>query len=61
VAQHDPTVAQQFLRVIGFLDPPTALFRPGILGRVLLRGRRSVEPTLASARPAAEGPPVLLR
>lgn len=34
-AAHDVVVAQQFMRVIGLLDRPTALMRPPILSRVL--------------------------
>lgn len=39
IAQHDPVVANAFIRVIGLLEPPTALTRPGILARALLGGR----------------------
>lgn len=35
VAEHDPLVAAQFLRVIGFMDPPSTLFRPDLLARVV--------------------------
>lgn len=39
-SETDPTVMLQFLRVLGMLDPPTKLFSPSIMARVL-RGRRS--------------------
>jgi 2-polyprenyl-6-methoxyphenol hydroxylase-like FAD-dependent oxidoreductase len=58
-ARTDPVLAQQFLRVAGFIDRPGSFFRPSIVWRVL-RGsragrraahvepsRRSTEPTLA--------------
>ncbi|MEJ3657932.1 hypothetical protein WEH80_33700 [Actinomycetes bacterium KLBMP 9759] len=35
LAEYDPVVARQVGRVIGMLDPPTALARPAILRRVL--------------------------
>ena len=41
-AETDEEVAAQFLRVIGMVDPPTALFRPLVLRRVL--GRRRTAP-----------------
>ena len=34
-AERDPEVARRFLRVAGLVDPPTALFSPGLVGRVL--------------------------
>jgi 2-polyprenyl-6-methoxyphenol hydroxylase-like FAD-dependent oxidoreductase len=34
-AETEPVVSEAFLRVINFLDPPTRLFAPGILRRVL--------------------------
>lgn len=36
----NPTTTEQFYRVIGFLDPPRALFQPRTLARVLSLGRR---------------------
>lgn len=41
VAEDDALVAARFLRVIGFLDPPTALFRPRVAARVLRGPRRA--------------------
>ena len=41
VAEYDPDVAAQFLRVVGFLDPPQALMRPKVALRVLAPRRRS--------------------
>lgn len=40
VAGHDPAVATAFVRTIGLLDPPSAMFAPRVLARVLLGGRR---------------------
>ncbi len=34
-AERDPEVARRFLRVAGLVDPPTALFSPSLVGRVL--------------------------
>ena len=34
-AERDPEVARRFLRVAGLVDPPTALFSPSVVGRVL--------------------------
>jgi 2-polyprenyl-6-methoxyphenol hydroxylase-like FAD-dependent oxidoreductase len=59
VARTDPRLAQQFLRVAGFIDRPESLFRPKVLWRVLRRARRSgsgvreTASTTASAQPAA--------
>jgi hypothetical protein len=53
-AQDDTVLAGQFLRVAGFVDPPSAFFRPAILRRVLLR-RRARQPELAPAPPRVVG------
>jgi 2-polyprenyl-6-methoxyphenol hydroxylase-like FAD-dependent oxidoreductase len=39
IAQHDPVVANAFIRVIGLLEPPSALTRPGVLARAIVGGR----------------------
>ncbi|WP_207946132.1 FAD-binding monooxygenase [Actinomadura sp. 7K534] len=39
-AAHDAGVGEQFFRVVGLLDPPTALMRPAVLARALLPGGR---------------------
>jgi 2-polyprenyl-6-methoxyphenol hydroxylase-like FAD-dependent oxidoreductase len=39
-AETDPWVSQQFLRVTGMIDPPTHLFRPAFVSRVLRRAAR---------------------
>ncbi len=50
-AEHDPEVARRFLRVAGLVDPPTALFSPSVVGRVLgaaLRPSRARVPEVAA-------------
>ena len=39
-AESDIVVAEQFARVIGFLDPPTTLFHPALIARVALTNLR---------------------
>lgn len=48
-AVRDPAVGTAFLRVMGLLDPPESLLRPGMALRVLTRRRP------AAARPPLEG------
>lgn len=48
-ARKDAALAHQFLRVAGFIDPPTAFFRPSILLRVLRGGVGDAEPAPAQA------------
>lgn len=47
VAHRDPAVAEAFVRVVGMLDRPQQLFRPGLVWRVLTGGsgpRRPLAP-----------------
>jgi 2-polyprenyl-6-methoxyphenol hydroxylase-like FAD-dependent oxidoreductase len=48
-AEHDAAVAQQFIRVIGLLDPPAHLVRPSVLARTLLPSRRRAPTQVAPA------------
>jgi 2-polyprenyl-6-methoxyphenol hydroxylase-like FAD-dependent oxidoreductase len=51
-AESDIVVAEQFARVVGFLDPPTSLFHPALIARVAtttLRRRQSDLVTTESA------------
>jgi 2-polyprenyl-6-methoxyphenol hydroxylase-like FAD-dependent oxidoreductase len=50
--EHDPAVAEQFMRVVTMLDAPTALFRPGVVRRVMVR-RRASAPAGQELAPAA--------
>lgn len=50
-AESDPRVVEQFLQVIGMTDPPSALFRPGFVRRVLTARPSTARPTPPS-RPA---------
>jgi 2-polyprenyl-6-methoxyphenol hydroxylase-like FAD-dependent oxidoreductase len=40
-AAHDASLAAEFLRVVGLIEPPTALFRPGVVARVLTHSLRN--------------------
>ncbi len=49
-AARDPEVATRLLRVIGFVDPPTALLAPRVAARVLRGPRRDRRPPADPAR-----------
>jgi 2-polyprenyl-6-methoxyphenol hydroxylase-like FAD-dependent oxidoreductase len=53
VAEYDVEVAEQFLRVVGLLDPPANLLRPKMLVRAARHRRRSAaaKAPMAMARP----------
>jgi 2-polyprenyl-6-methoxyphenol hydroxylase-like FAD-dependent oxidoreductase len=57
-AEHDPAVAERFLRVAALQDPASRLFRPSIVRRVLVGNlRRRPEPaTDTTIRVAISGP-----
>jgi len=41
VAEADSGLTELFLKVLGFLEPPTGLFRPSVVARVLAGGHRA--------------------
>ena len=51
-AESDIVVAEQFARVIGFLDPPTTLFHPALIARVALTNLRRRQSNHATAESA---------
>jgi 2-polyprenyl-6-methoxyphenol hydroxylase-like FAD-dependent oxidoreductase len=51
VAETDVAVAEQFIRVVGLLDPPAALLRP----KMLLRAARRRRPSKTEAQPTLAG------
>ena len=52
-ATENPEVADAYVRVLGMLDPPSALFRPSIVGAA---ARTRPRPTVATASPAVPQP-----
>jgi 2-polyprenyl-6-methoxyphenol hydroxylase-like FAD-dependent oxidoreductase len=50
-AVDDPTLTRAFLRTAALVDPPQALMRPSVIGRVL-RGTRNARPAVAAATAA---------
>jgi hypothetical protein len=54
-AEADPALTELFLKVLGFLEPPTRLFRPSVVGRVLAGGH-SGHPAAPQSRPAGSAP-----
>ncbi len=55
-AAHDPALTQQFLRVVGLLDPPTRLLRPTVTLRVITGNLRRHHPPTAAAGSQAVPP-----
>ncbi len=51
-AHRDPAVALALVRVINLLDPPTALLRPGLVGRTVWRGRGGPAAPAPVSRPS---------
>jgi 2-polyprenyl-6-methoxyphenol hydroxylase-like FAD-dependent oxidoreductase len=56
-AEHDPVVAEQFLRVAGLQDSPKRSFRPSIMLRVLISLRRGGKPAMDAPAHALPVPP----
>jgi 2-polyprenyl-6-methoxyphenol hydroxylase-like FAD-dependent oxidoreductase len=50
-AEADSGLTELFLKVLGFLEPPTGLFRPSVVARVLAGGHRG-RPAVPYSRPA---------
>ncbi len=55
-AAHDPALTQQFLRVVGLLDPPTRLLHPTVTLRVITGNLRRHHPPTAAAGSQAVPP-----
>jgi hypothetical protein len=51
VAPHDPVVALAFLKVVHLVAPPSSLFAPAMVARVLFRRWRGLAPAASPGGP----------